>query len=117
MVISSDKKARFTVLSDCLVRMEQAVTAGTFEDRATLAVIDRQHQGQFKSGEAGGVLTITTSCVTVSYTIGSDFTADGGLKVSSADGKSPAFEWSAATNGLVSEDNLMGTIRSRESLI
>ena len=40
-VLASDTMARFTVLTDRLIRMEYALVAGKFEDRASLAVLHR----------------------------------------------------------------------------
>ena len=57
VVIASDKMARFTVLTDHLIRMEYARVAGQFEDRASLAVLNRKLPvPAFKKVEADGVL-------------------------------------------------------------
>jgi hypothetical protein len=40
-IVASDNMARFTVLTPRLIRMEYARAAGQFEDRATLAMMNR----------------------------------------------------------------------------
>jgi alpha-glucosidase len=68
--------ARFTVLTDRLIRMEYAYTKNKFEDRASLAVLERKLPlPHFTSGEAGGVLTISTAEVVLKYTVGKGFSA------------------------------------------
>jgi len=115
VVTASDKRARFTVLTDCLVRSEYAVTAGQFEDRATLAFINRkQAVPKFSSSESAGTLTITTGCVTVEYKLNSA-SFDGALTISSAASSSPKFAWTPA-DGLVAPGNLLGTIRSLDDI-
>ena len=54
--------ARFTVLTDKLIRMEYARRKGHFEDRASLAVLHRATATpqRMTHSEANGVLTITT---------------------------------------------------------
>ena len=71
VVIASDNMARFTVLTPRLIRMEYAKQKGRFEDRATIAVLNRNLPvPTFTSGENGGVLTITTSEVSLQYVVG-----------------------------------------------
>ena len=61
VVIASDKMARFTVLTDHLIRMEEARVAGQFEDRASLAVLHRHLPApKFTHAEAGGCLLYTS---------------------------------------------------------
>lgn len=113
VVLASDKNVRVTVLADCLLRVEFSATAGSgsFEDRATLAFINRNtHVPAFQQGESNGVLSVKTSCVELEYKVGSP-SLDAGLTVSSAAGLTPAFQWTPSV-GLVSPNNLLGTIRS-----
>jgi len=59
--------ARFTVLTDRLVRMEWAED-GVFEDRASLAIVNRELPvPSFTTAVKGGVLTIKTGKLTLSY--------------------------------------------------
>eukprot|EP00729_Bicosta_minor_P021791 gene21791-27883_t len=76
-VIASDGMARFTVLTPKLVRMEYAYTKNLFEDRASLAVLQRKLDlPHFTSAENNGVLTIVTDEVILKYTVGKGFSAD-----------------------------------------
>ena len=114
-VIASDKMARFTVLTDHLIRMEEARVAGQFEDRASLAVLHRHLPApKFTHAEAGGVLTITTAAVKLEYTVGKGFTASSlSAKPVGAEAQSelgfPGWKFGDANPG-----NLLGTIRGQD---
>ena len=102
-VQSADGMARFTVLTDRLIRMEYAKIKGRFEDRASLAVLHRHTAvPRFTNEEAGGVLTIKTTAVVLTYTnanadagsAASGFTAES-LQVKPLDASSSSFPgWS-----------------------
>ena len=67
--------ARFTVLTDRLIRMEWAAD-GTFEDRASLAIVNRELPvPSFKVTKKGEELVIKTAKLTLKYT-GGRFSAD-----------------------------------------
>lgn len=71
IVVASDGFARFTVLTDRLIRMEYARVKGQFEDRASLAVLHRNTSTPaFTHAETSGVLTIATDEVVLKYTVG-----------------------------------------------
>ena len=74
-----DVTARFTVLTSRLIRMEQAKTAGKFEDRPTLAMVNRKlpvpHFTHSMSPD-NATLTITTDDVTLTYSVGKPFASD-----------------------------------------
>ena len=75
-----DGKARFTVLTDRLIRMEWAED-GIFEDRASLAVINRRLPvPSFKVLRDGGKLVIKTSSIILTY-IGPESFCERNLKV------------------------------------
>lgn len=60
--------ARFTVLTPKLIRMEWSAD-GTFEDRATLAIVNRRLEvPQFKTSKRGKGVTISTSDLKLTYT-------------------------------------------------
>ena len=60
-------KARFTVLTDRLIRMEWSEN-GLFEDRASLAIVNRKLPvPSFKTKTQGDVFTITTNKLTLTY--------------------------------------------------
>jgi hypothetical protein len=108
VVTSSDSMARFTVLTDRVIRMEYAVTPGVFEDHATIAMMNRNlNVPQFTSAVNGGVLTIKTAQVVLTYTVGQPFTASS-LSVSPNNASSgfPGWKYGDAFPG-----NLLGTIR------
>ena len=111
-VVASDKMARFTVLTDRLIRMEYAKVAGVFEDRASLAVLHRQTaKPAFTSGEAGGVLTITTASVKVTYTVGKGPFAADTLSVTPV---KPGGTFPGWRHGQPNPGNLLGTIRGQD---
>ncbi len=63
-----EANARFTVLTDRLIRMEWAED-GFFEDRASLAIVNRNLPvPSFQVIRKGGSLTIKTNAVTLTYT-------------------------------------------------
>ena len=98
--------ARFTVLTDRLVRMEWAAD-GRFEDRASLAVINRNLPvPSFKADRKGDGVTIKTSGLTLSYK-GGKFAPDN-LSVSfKLGGKTVTWHPGDAATG-----NLKGTTRT-----
>lgn len=112
VVVDSSGMARFTVLTDRLIRMESISTPGdAFEDRATLMAMNRNLPvPSFTHSEAGGVLTIATSKVSLSYTVGSPFTAST-LSAKSLDATSAFTTWSY---GQAFPGNLLGTIRGQD---
>ena len=68
--------ARFTILTDRLVRMEWAAD-GRFEDNATLAVINRRLPvPAYKVRESEGGITITTDALTLVYKGNDNFSQD-----------------------------------------
>lgn len=100
--------ARFTILTDAVIRMEYSHT-GTFEDRATIAIVNRNTPVPlFTNSTANGWLTIATSKVTLKYQIGQQF-ASYTLTATTADGGSWAY-------GDKDTGNLLGTIRSLDEL-
>ena len=99
--------ARFTVLTDRIVRMEWSEDA-CFEDRATLAVINRRLPvPAFKSTLRNGELTIRTSALTLKYSGNGRFDKEN-LSVSFVMGGRKVV-W---TPGADASGNLMGTART-----
>ncbi len=100
-------KARFTVLTPQLIRMEWAED-GKFEDRATLGIVNRDLPvPAFKVSRGGNKIKITTDCLQLEYK-GDDAFSEKNLKVSFRMGKKK-ITWTPA-----SEDsgNLLGTTRT-----
>ena len=99
--------ARFTILTDRLIRMEWAED-GRFEDHATLAVVNRRLDvPRYKSSRNGNMLTITTDRLTLTYRGNSRFDMDN-LSVSFKLGsKRMVWHPGADTSG-----NLLGTTRT-----
>jgi len=98
--------ARFTVLTDRLIRMEWSEN-GRFEDHATLAIVNRNLPvPKFTSVRSGDGVTIRTSAVTLSYS-GGKFD-ENNLSVSFKLGKRTV-TWHP---GLEDKGNLMGTART-----
>ena len=98
--------ARFTVLTDRLIRMEWAAD-GKFEDNATLAIINRNLPvPAFKKSGKGGVLTLNTGKLTLTYK-GGRFNADNLSVKFKMKGKTVTWVPGADESG-----NLLGTTRT-----
>jgi hypothetical protein len=66
-------RARFTVLTDRIIRFEYSNT-GAFEDRASLAFLNRRLQPpSYTTNVAGDILQITTKALSLSYQTGTQF--------------------------------------------
>lgn len=99
--------ARFTVLTDRLIRMEWAPEA-QFEDHATLAIVNRDLPvPSFGVTRKGDAVTIKTKNLTLTYSGEGAFTADN-LKASFRMG-GKTVTW---TPGADASGNLMGTART-----
>ena len=103
--------ARFTLLTDRLVRMEWAQD-GVFEDRASLAIINRSLPvPAYKATEKNGVLTIKTDKLTLTYS-GGRFDA-GNLSVAfKLNGKTVTWHPGDQPSG-----NLKGTTRTLDGCL
>ena len=103
--------ARFTVLTDRLIRMEWSED-GTFEDRASLAIVNRNLPvPDYKTTQKGSALTIKTDKVTLTYT-GGRFDRNN-LSVSfKMKGKTVTWHPGDAADG-----NLKGTIRTLDGCL
>jgi hypothetical protein len=68
VVTSADGRARFTMLTPALARMEYAAD-GSFDDRATLAIVNRNPTAvpHFTHSVQGNELTIVTSALKITY--------------------------------------------------
>ena len=85
------------------------------QDRATLAVLNRNLTvPAFTSGENGGVLTITTAAVQLSYVVGTGSFSAASLYVTSTNASSafPGWKFGDAFPG-----NLLGTIRGLDTQV
>lgn len=99
--------ARFTVLTSRLIRMEWSED-GTFEDRATLGIVNRKLPvPSFKVSRTAARLVITTEELRLEYH-GSEAFAAGNLKVSFRMGRNRCL-W---TPGMDDGGNLLGTTRT-----
>jgi len=111
-VVTSDGKARFTVLSPWFVRMEYTETPNQFEDRPSIAFVNRkQPVPQFQATMLGSSgVQINTSAVNLVYK-GGNFTADS-IQVASLD-KASAFKgWNGGMQSSQDTGNLLGTFRT-----
>ncbi len=99
--------ARFTVLTDRLVRMEWSET-GAFEDHATLAIVNRDLPvPKFTVVRSGDGVRIKTEALELTYKGGGKFTADN-LSVHFRMNR----KYVAWRPGTAPEGNLMGTART-----
>ncbi len=97
---------RLTVLTDRLVRVEHD-PSGIFEDRPTLAFVNRRLSvPAFSVANVSGVLQLTTARVSLS--LGADLAS---LRLTSRDGAFGPWRYGDTTEG-----NLLGTIRSLDLL-
>ena len=95
-----------------LIRVEYS-QSGTFEDRATVAILNRNLPlVPFHSYTAGGRLVIVTKALMLNYTIGTAFSAST-LSISSVNSSSAFEGW---TYGAHDDGNLLGTIRSLDMI-
>ena len=102
-----DGNARFTVLTDRLIRMEWAED-GVFEDRASLAIVNRNLPvPRVISTQKNGTLTIKTGKVTLTYK-GGRFGADN-LEV--------RFGMGTWRPGMKADGNLKGTTRTLDGCL
>ena len=109
--VVTEGNARFTVLTDRLIRMEWSED-GLFEDRASLAIVNRNLPvPKYKVTRAGGILTIATDKLTLTYR-GGRFGADN-LKVVFPLNKKPV-TWYP---GLEDKGNLKGTTRTLDGCL
>ena len=99
--------ARFTVLTDRLIRMEWAED-GVFEDRATLAIVNRKLPvPAFSKTRNGSGIELKTKALTLTYAGSGIFSADN-LKVTfKLNGKPVTWRPGADASG-----NLLGTSRT-----
>lgn len=110
-----DEQVRFTVISDGVIRMEWSADS-LFCDLPTLMSSERNYpKVQYKVNESNGVLSISTSKMTLTYKIGSGkFTADN-LTINSAEGlfspssNEQSYVWHP---GDAQKNNLKGTYRT-----
>jgi len=110
-VVVAGDNARFTVLTSRLIRMEQAKTPGKFEDRPTLAILNRKlpvPSFTHSLSSDNATLTIKTDDATLTYSMGQKFSKDT-LSVSFGDSK----KWSYGDRN---DGNLLGTIKSLDEL-
>lgn len=99
--------ARFTVLTDCLIRMEWAAD-GKWEDRASLAIINRNLPAPaFKVTRNGDAVTIKTKKVMLSYNGKGKFDASNLSVNFSMKGKNVRWQ-----PGMSDKGNLLGTTRT-----
>jgi alpha-glucosidase (family GH31 glycosyl hydrolase) len=123
-VISSGK-ARFTVLTDMLIRMEYAADSG-FTDNATLTFVNRNLQvPRFETSRANGWLIIKTSYLQLRYKENSGRFNSGNVEISyqpkkeTATGKNTeplisTFTWKP---GAKDKKNLKGTTRTLDGAL
>ena len=109
--VVTEGNARFTILTDRLIRMEWAED-GIFEDRASLAIVNRHLPvPKYKVTRSGGLLTIVTDKLTLTYK-GGRFDADN-LKVVFPMNKKPV-TWHP---GMEDKGNLKGTTRTLDGCL
>ena len=107
-------KARFTVLTSQLIRMEWAAD-GKFEDYASFVFLNRRLPvPKFERSESGGKLTIKTSELSLSYSPSGDgrFTPESLLIELTVDGKPVTWH-----PGDADPDNLQGTTRTLDGAL
>eukprot|EP01084_Bolivina_argentea_P279647 478099_1 len=120
-IVIVNNKARFTILSENLIRLEYS-NNGKFEDRPSVTAVNRytSKTPQFTNSTSGDITTITTKYLTLTY---KQNTGSFNPKSLSIKGQFPAynnlqFEYkpSAASNSIFNDNswsnNLFGTLGS-----
>eukprot|EP01059_Diplonema_ambulator_P002172 TRINITY_DN11809_c0_g1_i1.p1 TRINITY_DN11809_c0_g1~~TRINITY_DN11809_c0_g1_i1.p1 ORF type:complete len:1002 (+),score=182.69 TRINITY_DN11809_c0_g1_i1:42-3047(+) len=104
--------ARFTVLADGIIRMEYSDN-GVWEDRPTLAVVNRKTEVPvFNQSVAGDTVVLTTKRARLTYTKGEGgFTTAKVLKVEPV-GDSTFKTWTYGQTSATDAGNLRGTVRT-----
>ena len=106
VVISGN--ARFTVLTDRVIRIEWSSLNSTFLDNATTAVLNRNLPvPKFTATTTGGLLSINTDKVSLQYKVGQKFSSD----TLSSKGDFGSWKFDQQNTG-----NLLGTIKSLDLL-
>ncbi|MGM9768569.1 MAG: TIM-barrel domain-containing protein [Candidatus Cryptobacteroides sp.] len=109
--IVTQGRARFTVLTSRLIRMEWAEN-GVFEDRATLGIVNRRLEvPEFQVDRSSGTLTVRTGDIVLNYIGDDEFSASNlsvSFKMKSGDGERKVV-W---TPGMDDGGNLLGTART-----
>lgn len=104
--------ARFTVLTDRLIRMEWD-EKGVFEDNASLAIINRRLPvPKFKVSRTGGGVTVTTSSVVLKYKGEGKFSPENLSVTFKMNGRTVCWK-----PGMDSGANLMGTTRTLDGCL
>ncbi len=102
--------ARFTVLTDRIIRMEYS-SSGRFVDQATLAFLNRNTPvPPFVNKTSGGVLSIATKTLTLYYQVGAAFSSSS-LNITVKNANVNEYQFGDVDNG-----NLLGTIKSLDEL-
>lgn len=92
--IVTSGNARFTVLTPYVIRMEYS-TSRKFEDRATIAVLNRKLPvPQFTTSSDSSYLYISTKYLKLQYRLGSSFSSSS-LQITSLDSNSKFVSWFA----------------------
>jgi len=104
--------ARFTVLTDKVIRIEYS-NQGKFEDRATVAFVNRRLPvPTFSQNTVAGVLSIKTASLELKYQIGQPFTRTS-LTINSVNS---SLGWTSWYYGQPNPGNLLGTIKSLDEV-
>ena len=108
-----DADTRFTVVADGVVRMEWH-PEGRFLDSPSLLASERDYPAtDYRVDDRRGKVTITTPRMTVTYTKGSGAFSRDNLRIRSAKGMHPAFDWRPGDS---QKGNLKGTTRTLDGL-
>ena len=106
----TSKNARFTVLTDRVIRMEYS-SSGKFVDDATLAFVNRNLPvPSFTSATQGSNLVIKTSYLTLTYVIGTKFSSST-LNITVKNASVNTYNF-----GDMDDGNLLGTIKSLDNI-
>lgn len=115
-VVVVNKNARFTVLTDRLIRLEWS-PVGVFDDRASFAVVNRNLPvPKFTTSRTADTFILETGSLYLSYAIPGGLAAsftNKNLVVTLRGTDGIRTEW---TPGLVNSGNLLGTIRTLDGV-
>lgn len=106
-------KARFTILTERLIRMEYS-NDSTFNDQPTITILNRNlPTPEFRTRTENGVLIVSTSYLTLTYKISGGGFNNRNLKIDYAD-NSRSFTWKP---GMRDPKNMHGTTRTLDGTL
>eukprot|EP01134_Creolimax_fragrantissima_P005070 CFRG5070T1 len=123
MVVSSDGRVRFTLLTDSMVRIEQGKKVNTskgytFEDRPSIGVVNRNLDvPEYTTKDDGDIMEINTEKWILQYRVGADINDKTGRSIVVIGKAGEDFKfWNSSMRSKDDVGNLLGTFRTLDRL-